>query len=89
MGCGVPVVTNNTSAITEVVGEAGLSVDATHPQTLAAALQRVIQNEGLRQELRRRGLEQAERFSWERAARQTLAVYQEIADLTSQSKGRS
>jgi glycosyltransferase involved in cell wall biosynthesis len=79
MGCGIPVVTNNTSAVTEVVGEAGISIDATRPQILADALQSVIKDEALRRELSRRGLQQAEQFSWERAARQTLAVYQEIA----------
>lgn len=79
MGCGIPVITNNTSAVTEVTGEAGISVDAGRPQALAGALQAVIQDAGLRQELGRRGLRQAEQFSWERAARQTLAVYQETA----------
>lgn len=76
MACGAPVVAAATSAIPEVVGDAALLVPPTDDAALAEALRRVLADEGLRAELRARGLARARLFSWERAARDTLAVYQ-------------
>ena len=45
---------------------------------LAEAIGRVLSDEALRSEMRRRGLQQASRFTWERTARETLAVYRQI-----------
>ncbi|MBN1483180.1 MAG: glycosyltransferase family 4 protein [Chloroflexia bacterium] len=78
MACGVPVVAANTSSLPEVVGEAGLLVDPLDEAALAAAVQRLLQEPGLRGELRQRGLARAAGFSWERCARETLAVLEEV-----------
>jgi glycosyltransferase involved in cell wall biosynthesis len=80
MACGTPVITHNASAVIEVIGDAGICVDASLPQALAGAVQIVLDDPVLRQELRRRGLMQSQQFSWESAARQTLAAYQETAN---------
>jgi glycosyltransferase involved in cell wall biosynthesis len=79
MACGTPVVASNRSSIPEVVGDAALLVDPTQPAEIASAVQRVLTDARLRKELRERGLERAAQFSWERTARETLAVYEACA----------
>ena len=72
MQCGTPVIASNTASLPEVVGDAALTVDPLSVEELGAALVRVATDATLREELRRRGLRQAERFSWERTAAGTL-----------------
>ena len=74
MACGTPVLASTTSSLPEVVGEAGLLVDPLDVDAIADGLKRLIVDESLRQELRRRGLARAATFTWQRAARETLAV---------------
>lgn len=78
MACGTPVVASNVASLPEVVGDAGLLVDPRNPQAIADAIIRVLSNSALATELRRRGLERAKMFTWERAARETMKVYQEL-----------
>jgi len=78
MACGCPVVTSNTSSLPEVVGEAGIMVNPYDTISLAQAMRQVLTNSKLRDEMVRRGLEQSEKFSWERAAEQTQEVYDEV-----------
>lgn len=79
MACGAPVVASDASAIPEAVSDAGLLADARNPEAFAAALARVLTDDKLRDELRQRGRRRVAEFSWERNARQTLAVYEELA----------
>jgi len=76
MACGVPVVASNTSAIPEVAADAALLVDPQNTGTLCDAMERILNDQDLRATLRQRGLERASTFSWERAARETIAVYE-------------
>lgn len=78
MACGTPTVSSNVSSIPEVVGDAALLVDPHDPVALAEALWRMLVDEDLQGHLSRRGLERATAFSWDRAARETLAVYQRV-----------
>jgi glycosyltransferase involved in cell wall biosynthesis len=80
MACGAPVVTSNTSSLPEVVGEAGLMVPPRDVRALAHTLTRLLETAALRQQLSRAGLERAARFSWERAANETQAVYDEVVE---------
>ena len=77
MACGTPTVVADTSALPEVVGDAALLHPPTDHEALADALLRVIKDESLRTTLRARGIERAAHFTWERSARETLAVYRE------------
>jgi glycosyltransferase involved in cell wall biosynthesis len=79
MGCETPVVASNTSAIPEVAGDAALLVDPRDVNALAEGMGRLLSDETLRAELRARGLERAQQFSWERTARDTLSVYEVVA----------
>ncbi len=78
MACGAPVVCSNTSSLPEVAGDAALLVDPLDVNILADALARVLQDAPLREQMRARGLLQAARFSWSRAAEETLAVYRQV-----------
>jgi len=75
MACGTPVVTSNVSSLPEIVGDAGLTVDPADEEGLADAIIRVLSEDGLHAHLRQLGLRRARRFSWDRAARETFAVY--------------
>jgi glycosyltransferase involved in cell wall biosynthesis len=74
---GVPTVVADTSSLPEVVGDAALLHPPGDHEALASALLRLVEDEALRADLRVRGPAQAAHFTWERAARQTLAVYRE------------
>ena len=78
MACGAPYVGSNATSIPEVVGDAGLLVDPRDPEALAAALLRVLEEPGLAEELRRRGLERAREFTWERTADAFAEVFDEV-----------
>jgi glycosyltransferase involved in cell wall biosynthesis len=79
MACGTPVVVGNRSAMPEVVGDAGLVVDPEDTGAIADAILRLLTQDPLRKELIARGLARAAAFSWERTARQVLAVLDEAA----------
>jgi glycosyltransferase involved in cell wall biosynthesis len=79
MATGTPVISSRESSLPEVVGEAGLLIDAYDPDDLAGALVRVNRDQGLREALRHRGLAQAKQFSWRRTAAETLLAYEAVA----------
>lgn len=76
---GVPVVTARNSSLPEVAGDAALLVDPEDVDALAAAMLTLSRDEGLRQRLIEAGYANVARFSWEKAARETLAVLEEAA----------
>jgi glycosyltransferase involved in cell wall biosynthesis len=78
MACGAPVVTSTTSSLPEITGDAALLVDPSDTGAIAAALRRVLCDSELAEDLRRRGYAQAARFSWERAAAETAALYERL-----------
>lgn len=75
MKCGAPVIASNRGSIPEVVGDAGLIVDAEDDAALAAAITRLLQDRTLHQSLQRCGFARAEEFSWPKPADRTLDVY--------------
>jgi glycosyltransferase involved in cell wall biosynthesis len=78
MACGTPVVTSNVSSLPEVAGDAALMVDPYDVEEIAHAIQRVLDDETLRQTMIERGFAQARRFTWERSARQLLEIYSRV-----------
>jgi glycosyltransferase involved in cell wall biosynthesis len=78
MACGTPVVTSNTSSLPEVAGDAAILVDPYNVDEIAEAMQRVLSDPDLAADLRGKGLERAKQFSWDRTARETIAVYEKI-----------
>jgi len=78
MACGTPVVTSNTSSLPEVVGDAGIMVEPYDVDGFAKAMYEILTNDGLREELRKKGLKRAKLFNWRKTAEETLEVYEEV-----------
>ncbi len=81
---GVPVLSSTHSSLPEVAGDAALLVDPTDEQAIADAMLRLSSDPALRQRLIEAGYANVRRFSWEKAARETLAV---LVEAGRQSKG--
>ena len=79
MKCGAPVIVGNTTSLPEVVGNAALSVDPYDVEAIAAGIERLIKDSVLRDQLSVKGLARAEMFDWQKTARQTLRVYEQVA----------
>ena len=79
MQCGAPVIAGNRTSLPEVVGDAGLLVDPFDTNAIADALEKLISDKDLREDLSRRGLERAKKFSWLETARRTLSVFEKVA----------
>lgn len=75
---GVPVVTSNVSSLPEVVDTAGLLVNPHKSQEIADAIERILSQPKLAEELKRRALERVKQFSWAKMAKQTLKVYEDL-----------
>jgi len=81
MACGTPVVSSNTSSLPEIGGQAALYFDPHDVEDMSATIRRTWTDLDLCAAMREEGLAQAGRFSWERAARETQAVYEEVLEV--------
>jgi glycosyltransferase involved in cell wall biosynthesis len=79
MACGTPVVSSNSGALREVIGDAGLLLPPRDVMAWVDALQALLGDSELRDDLSRRGLAHAARFSWRDTARKTLRIYKQAA----------
>ena len=87
MACGCPVITCHNSSIPEVVGDAALYVDPDDPGELARALE-IVQEPTARESLRKKGLEQAQNFSWPNMAGKVAESITQVAGDISQHELR-
>jgi alpha-1,3-rhamnosyl/mannosyltransferase len=78
MACSTPVIASDNSSIPEVVGDAGILVDAHDSTALALHIEKVLYDPALANELRRKGLERAKAFTWEKSAVKLLAVIDRV-----------
>lgn len=79
IACGCPVITSNISAMPEIAGKAGILINPHHPEEIAEAIKNIYTNKKMRYDLSQASLVQAKLFSWEKAARQTMSVFEKIA----------
>jgi glycosyltransferase involved in cell wall biosynthesis len=75
MACGTPVVTSDRTSLPELAGDAGLLVDPTDPDAIAAAALRLLREPELARTLRERGLKRSAAHTWEACAEATVAAY--------------
>ncbi|PID30823.1 glycosyl transferase family 1 [Candidatus Saccharibacteria bacterium] len=73
---GAPVVSSSATCLPEVYGDAAEYFDPLSADDIAAKIASVLDNETKRRTLIKKGKRQAAKYSWERTARQTLAVYE-------------
>jgi glycosyltransferase involved in cell wall biosynthesis len=78
MACGVPVVTSDRTSLPEVAGDAAILVNPDDPDDIASGITMVLEDAERRHAMSRAGVEQAGRFTWQRTARETVAVYRNV-----------
>lgn len=78
MACGAPVITSNASSLPEVVGEAGLMHSPEDYRALAGLIAGLLDDRQAREHYRQAALRRSAQFSWDRAARETQAIYDEV-----------
>lgn len=78
MACGCPTIVSNTSSLPEICGDSGLYVNPYDPASIARRIYEIVNDEKLRGTLRKKGLERAQLFSWEKSAREHLDLFRGI-----------
>lgn len=78
MSCGTPVITSNISSIPEVVGDNGILIDPFDNSNLISALGILLNDDGLKSSLSKKGLEKAKEYTWQNTAKKTLEAYKKI-----------
>ena len=79
MASGTPVVTSNVSSLPEVAGDAAVLVDPYDALSIADGIHRVLTDETLRRDLRKKGVARAGMFSWEASVRRVHKIYLQVA----------
>jgi glycosyltransferase involved in cell wall biosynthesis len=79
MACGTAVACSRSSSLPEVGGRTAFYFDPRDVAEMAAVIARPLRDKRLRAEREQQGLDQAARFSWQRTADETLAIYRELA----------
>lgn len=78
MACDTPVICSNVSSLPEVAGDAALLIDPARSDDLADAIERLVHDEALCEELIARGRRQVARFSWAHCAAQVLRALETV-----------
>lgn len=79
MKLGCPVITSNISSMPEAGGDAALYVNPRDVEDITKKLDKVVSSSDLRREMVEKGKKQAQKFSWEKAAKETLNVLEQVA----------
>ena len=78
MAYGTPVVSSNASCLPEVLGDAAEYFDPKNVTDMASTIERVITDDDLRRQMIKRGTSQVAKYSWEKMARETHAIYMSV-----------
>lgn len=78
MSVGIPVITSNLSSMPEVAGQAAMLINPYSVDQLAEAIIKIVQDKTERERLRRLGVHRVRKFSWKKAARMTVEIYEGI-----------
>jgi len=78
MACGCPVIASQTSSLSEIASEAALFFSPENHDQLTSCLKDILKDRQLRARMIERGLQQSKKFSWEKTAQKTFAVYAEV-----------
>ena len=78
MDCSIPVITSNQSSLAEVGGDAALLVDPHDPASIAAAMSRIADEPGLREDFIKKGAAWKENFSWDKAGNELTRILTNI-----------
>jgi len=78
MACGTPVAASNAGSLPEIIGEAGSFFNPGNSVEMLDTIRNLLSNNTLREKMRQDGLMRAKQFSWEKAARDTLLIFDEL-----------
>jgi glycosyltransferase involved in cell wall biosynthesis len=78
LSCGVPVITSNTSSLPEVAGSAGVLVNPENIEEMKLAMEKMLLDGKLYQNIKDKCSDQAGKFKWQKTAKETMAVYEEV-----------
>lgn len=78
MACGVPVISSGKTSLKEVVGDAAIIVEPDDISSISEKILEVLTSKKLQTKLSLKGLERAKKFGWDRCAKETLKVYEEL-----------
>ena len=78
MSCGLPVITSNNSALREVIGNAGITIQPKSHNEFQKQILHVLQNNNIKDGLKKKSLVQAKKFNWTDTARKTLEIYKKV-----------
>jgi len=76
MACGCPVITSTAYSCPEVAGDAAVLVEQTNIAKMSEALDRVLSSKELQLQMRTKGLKNADQYSWDKAAKETIQVFE-------------
>ena len=79
MRCGCPVITTKAGSLSEVVQDAACYVDSYSIESISSGIKEVFYDENLQRNLSKKGLYQADKFSWKKTISQTINVYETIS----------
>ena len=78
MSCGTPCVVSNVSSLPEIADDAALTFDPNRLADCAEVVHQAISSPETSEELRQKGIKRAKEFSWEKTARETMKLYEEV-----------
>jgi glycosyltransferase involved in cell wall biosynthesis len=87
MACGAPVIASNAQCMPETLGDAAILESPASPECFARAVTRGLEDEDLRRDLRARGINRAQEFSWKKSAGQLIDAFSRLDSSTGRSGG--
>jgi len=78
MSSGCPAIVSDIPTHREVCGDAVLYADPHSPEQISSVIQKVLEDGSLQQSMRKKGLEQSQKFSWERTAKETIKIFRSL-----------
>jgi len=79
LSLGVPTITSDKASLPEITGGAAILIDPENVSEICVALEKILTDKNFREDLGKKGVEQAKKFSWKKCAEETLEVYKKVA----------
>jgi glycosyltransferase involved in cell wall biosynthesis len=78
MACGAPVIAANTAALVDIIGREDAFFDPLSEDAIASKIKKVLENSKWREELRKHGLQQSKKFSWDESAKKAIEAFESV-----------
>lgn len=78
MACGTPVISSNATALPEVIDDAGMLVDAKNPYGIKDAIEKLLDNPEILNDLKRKGMERSQKFSLDKTSKKILEIIENL-----------